>query len=350
MQIIADALSHITFGQPVSCGKLTMFPLLNGGKEIADYLTLDDAIKQGQAIITEVSEFGSVPQLSFTNNGALPVLLVDGEELIGAKQNRILNLTILAPAHQKLNIPVSCVEQGRWSYKSAAFASAPRAQFASSRAKKVASVSRSRERGRADSDQSEVWEDIDRMAADLKVASPTSAMSDIYESYSANLDESVQKLSPVKGQIGAAFAIGGEILGFDLFDRASTLAKLLPKLVSSYAIQALSRRTDKGVEAPGEDAVRELLDAVSNSQERSFTATGEGEDVLQDSRVVQHKDVLERKVAINGLEKITIGDAFKEALSSANAPGGIVLPGDCAKEVEYQLDIANTSLRGVLVQ
>src|SRR5262249_11321732 len=165
------------------------------------------------------------------------------------------------------------------SYKSEAFGSAPRAQFASSRAKKLASVSRSRERGRADSDQSEVWEDIDRMSADLKVASATSSMSDLYESYSTDLDECVQKLSPVKGQIGAAFAINGEIIGFDLFDRASTLAKLLPKLVSSYAIQALSRRAAEGDKAPRAEAVLELLDAVSNSQGRSFTATGEGEDV-----------------------------------------------------------------------
>ena len=53
-------------------------------------------------------------------------------------------------------------------------------------------------------------------------------------------------------------------------------------------------------------------------------------------------------MAITRLGKITIGDAFKEALSSANAPGGIVLPGDCTKEGEYQLDIAGTSLRDVL--
>jgi hypothetical protein len=205
---------------------------------------------------------------------------VDGEELIRAKQNRILNLTILALAHQKLNIPVSCVERGRWSYKSAAFASASRAQFAAARANKLASVSFSlRQSGRAHSDQNEVWEDIDRMAADLKVDSATSAMSDIYQSYSDNLDECVQKFPAVKGQVGAAFAINGEIIGFDLFDRASTLTKLLPKLVSSYAIQALSRGTAEVVEAPREEGVRELLDAVSNSQGRSFTATGEGEDV-----------------------------------------------------------------------
>jgi hypothetical protein len=124
------------------------------------------------------------------------------------------------------------------------------------------------------------------MAADLKVASATSAMSDIYQPYSTNLDEYVQKLSPVNSQIGVAFAISGEIVGFDLFDRASTLTKLLPKLVSSYAIQGLSRRTGEVVETPREEAVRELLDAVSNSQGHSFTATGEGEDVrIEEDRV-----------------------------------------------------------------
>ena len=68
-------------------------------------------------------------------------------------------------------------------------------------------------------------------------------------------------------------------MSLDLFDRASTLTKLLPKLVSSYAIQGLSRRTGEDDKAPREEAVRELLDAVSNSQGRSFTVTGEGEDV-----------------------------------------------------------------------
>jgi hypothetical protein len=39
-----------------------------------------------------------VPQLLFINDAMRPVLLLDGEELVGAKQNRVLNLTVLAPA------------------------------------------------------------------------------------------------------------------------------------------------------------------------------------------------------------------------------------------------------------
>ncbi len=55
-----------------------------------------------------------MPELRFVNHCERPVLLLDGEELVGAKQNRILNLTVLVPAHQTIVIPVSCVEAGRW--------------------------------------------------------------------------------------------------------------------------------------------------------------------------------------------------------------------------------------------
>jgi hypothetical protein len=51
------------------------------------------------------------------------VLILDGEELVGAKQNRIVNTTILVAAGAEIVIPVSCVEQGRWTYKSDAFSS-----------------------------------------------------------------------------------------------------------------------------------------------------------------------------------------------------------------------------------
>src|SRR5215510_968643 len=118
MQIIADTLSRITIGAPVSLGNLTVFPLLNGAGDAADYLTLDEALEKGLATVTEVSESGSVPEVAFVNKGDSSVLLVDGEELIGAKQNRILNLLICVPAHREVKIPVSCVERGRWSYRS----------------------------------------------------------------------------------------------------------------------------------------------------------------------------------------------------------------------------------------
>lgn len=281
MQIIADTLSQIEIGLPITSGRLTMFPLVNAKEGEPDYVTLDEALAKGLATVTEISESGSVPELKFVNEGELPVLLMDGEELIGAKQNRILNLTILAAARTELKIPVSCVERGRWSYRSQAFATAPRAQYAGARAKKMSSVSFSlRESGRRVSDQQQVWQDIDGVLCDLAVQSPTSAMSDIYNSYSDDLDESVRAFSAVDDQAGATFAIDGEIIGLDLFDHASTFRKLLPKLVRSYALEALAGRgaTAKS-EAVREDSVHGFLSSVSEAKAERFAAIGEGEDV-----------------------------------------------------------------------
>src|SRR5438105_6220871 len=98
-----------------------MFPLLDDAAVQPAYVTLDQALEQRTVTIDEVSEAGSVPELKVVNRGVLPVLLVDGEELVGAKQNRVLNLTILVAPGTTTVIPVSCVEAGRWSRRSASF-------------------------------------------------------------------------------------------------------------------------------------------------------------------------------------------------------------------------------------
>lgn len=129
--------------------------------------------------MTEVSQAGHVPELAFENTSAQRVLRVDGDELVGARQNRIVNISILVGAGKKLVIPVSCVEQGRWSYRSAKFASAKRSLFASVKAKKMASVSRSmRDSGVRRSNQQEVWSEIGERISSMKLRSDTAAMAD----------------------------------------------------------------------------------------------------------------------------------------------------------------------------
>ena len=64
--------------------------------------------------VSEVSQHGSVSDLCVVNDSDRTVLLLDGEDLRGAKQNRVLNLTILVPAGKTVIVLVSCVEQGRF--------------------------------------------------------------------------------------------------------------------------------------------------------------------------------------------------------------------------------------------
>ena len=99
MSILSQTLSEIEILPARTLGGLTVFALVAPLRATGErsYRTLDEAIAAGAARVTEISHAGSVPELCFVNEGDLPVLLLDGEELSGAKQNRILNLTILCP-------------------------------------------------------------------------------------------------------------------------------------------------------------------------------------------------------------------------------------------------------------
>ena len=102
------------------------------------YITLVEALSFDGFKITEVSEGGSVPNLRVINETPHHVLLFDGEELKGAKQNRILNTTILIAAGSALDVPVSCTEQGRWSYDSPEFSTSGSLAYAELRKRKSA--------------------------------------------------------------------------------------------------------------------------------------------------------------------------------------------------------------------
>jgi hypothetical protein len=105
---------------------LTVFPLLAPNGIVPDYLTLEQALDQDLIRITELDTEGSVPELKLKNLGKKKVLIIEGEELIGAKQNRIVNSSFLIAGKIEVVIPVSCVEQGRWNYKSESFKSGKR--------------------------------------------------------------------------------------------------------------------------------------------------------------------------------------------------------------------------------
>ena len=177
MTTIGPELEIFSLGTPQHFRHLTLFPLLHPSPRVPFYLTLDEALAQGTVQVTEVSKGGHVPELLLINRGDRPVLLIDGEELVGAKQNRVLNLTILAHAQSEVVIPVSCVEQGRWYDLSEVFCASPRVHFAAGRAAKVASVSECLAEGHgAVSDQSGVWSDIASKAARFRVPESLGAL------------------------------------------------------------------------------------------------------------------------------------------------------------------------------
>src|SRR5213594_2067888 len=254
---ISSLLETLEVGEPLSHGALTVIPLLAPKEVEPDWLTLAEA---GAAVtITEVSADGEVTSLSLVNDADRPVLLLDGEELIGAKQNRILNTTVLVAAHATLRIPVSCVEQGRWSYRGGRFDPADASLFASARAKKAARVSASlRALGGHTSDQDEIWRDIAKTLRASKVESPTGAMRDFYRRHADDVAATSRALLPRPGQTGAAVSVAGRWLGLDLLAAPGFFARAWPTLCSGYAAEGLGREAQ-----PGSSDVRALLARIA---------------------------------------------------------------------------------------
>lgn len=285
MTAINKALQAVSLGEVQTFANLQITPLLAQATGVADYLTLSEAQTLGLAVVTEVSEAGSVPTLLLENTADKAVFLLDGEELVGAKQNRILNLTLLVPAKTTLEIPVSCVEQGRWNHRTREFASAERTFFSKGRARKAARVSESlRDWGDRHSDQGEVWEDISRKMASMDVDSSTRAIADAYEHFSGSVEEYVAAFNTSDTQVGACFSINGKIRGVELFDVSATCAKLMPKLIRSYALDAIEERR----EAAANDAqsITDFIQAVATAAVGSFKALGEGNDLRIHSKTI----------------------------------------------------------------
>lgn len=114
-------LGTLRLAMPRRSGSLAVVPVYGGERPTsAAYCTLVAALAAGEASITELAS-ASVPTLRVLNYGARPVLILDGEEVVGGWQNRVVNTTLLVPPKTAFDLPVSCIEHGRWHEMRATF-------------------------------------------------------------------------------------------------------------------------------------------------------------------------------------------------------------------------------------
>jgi hypothetical protein len=242
------------------------------------YATLDEALAAGTLEVTEVSEAGSVPTLQVRNKAGSMVFLMAGEHLLGARQNRVLNCSLLVDAGTDLPIPVSCVEAGRWRYRSRHFASGGTASHGHLRHVMSKSVTASyRESQTPHSDQMEVWGEVSRKLSKMGSASPSSDLHQAYADHETRLGDILDQLRVPEGCCGVAFVLGGRVAGVDLFDKPETLAKLWPKLVRAYAIDALEQTESPPALTPEE--VAQWIRSAAAARLEPFKSPGLGDDV-----------------------------------------------------------------------
>lgn len=262
--------SPIQLGEPVEHRGGVVVPIFPREQPRAEYLTLEEALPLGFSV-AEIDAAGSVPELGVVNPLESNVLLYDGEELLGAKQNRILNVTVLVAAQGETRIPVSCVEQGRWHARSAFFGAARHAAYPELRRRKAERLSASPlARGAA---QSEVWDALSEKAGRLDVHSPTGAQSDVFEAHERDLG-SLRKAFPLQpGQSGALLCLDGRVC-LDYLSRPTAFARLYPKLLEGYLLDAIESLDGKTSGDP-----EDFLAALAAAPRSRGPSAGLGEDV-----------------------------------------------------------------------
>jgi hypothetical protein len=285
VQILKDFIGNLYTGDAVTFEQLNIMPLFAKAASKLPYLELEEALKQGLAEIKEVSESGSVSNLEVGNKSDSDIIILDGEELIGAKQNRVVNTTIVVPASSKVMIPVSCVEQGRWRYTSREFSTSDSFLYPSLRQRKLRDVTGSLRTGRGyNSDQSGIWQDISSKSERLHVTSDTMSMSDMFESSVAcESDAGLQMEIPhQEKQVGFVAFIRGGFAGGDLFGSGELCRSKLHKLLRSYYLDSL----DQGVTFPF-ITVQQILEQVRGAEHEQFSTVGKGLDLRFETREVQ---------------------------------------------------------------
>ena len=223
-------------GQPQQAGGITMTPLFPLQDPVCDYVSLDEALAGGLQI-SEVDEDGDVGELAVRNPLDRGVLLYDGEELVGAKQNRILNVSVLLGAGSTARIPVSCVERGRWSWRDRSFRSAGHVAGPELRRHKAASLrTDALARGAA---QRTVWAAVDDQLAAVGALSPTAANSDGFEARATDIRSLSERFALEPGQCGMVASIAGRGWCLDAVSRPAVFERVYPKLLAGYVYDAL---------------------------------------------------------------------------------------------------------------
>ncbi|MCX5867454.1 MAG: hypothetical protein NT009_08270 [Proteobacteria bacterium] len=276
--VMAGCLSQMELGKPQGFESLTIIPLFSPNGHSPKYLTLKEALEKNLLTIQEVSEGGSVPQLKATNLADLPVLILAGEELAGAKQNRVLNTTILLRVKSETIIPVSCTEQGRWSYVSNQFRDSgvvmsPRLRSAAHCAV-ACSLANSQEYR---TDQGEIWSGIREFSERAGVNSTTGAMRDVYESKTNDLAKYLEAFPPLPRQKGLIAIFNGEVAGLDYISLESAYATLHQKLAKSYAMDAILLEKKKKTK-PSVAGARAFLQGLKQSKVKKYKSIGHGWD------------------------------------------------------------------------
>jgi len=254
---------------PISHGNLTIFPVAaSTTHDTSEFITLDEGIRSGEVVVTEAGQLGGLirgphrriptstgPQVNslvLVNNSKHPLILLAGEIVTGGKQDRVVGKDRVIPAESDpVDLGVFCVEPGRWTEESDHFSSM-KSQMAQPSVRSKAMVAK---------DQRQVWDSVgmaNGAVAGAIIGAPMPRQSSYAKTFddekvrqaiaeqAAPLEQSYSSsMKQLRDQhaVGVVVAVGGRLIWADLFASTALLNKYWPKLVRSYAAEALTTHT-----------------------------------------------------------------------------------------------------------
>ena len=275
-QVILDQLASQRVGVGTTHAGMTVFPVFasSAAAPALRYRTLEQAIAEGAVEVVEQAS-ATVPELTLRNKDAVMIFVLDGEEVIGGRQNRIVNASFLIAENSTVTLPVTCVEHGRWHDVAPRFSSGESMPHAMRLAKHQQVSANLRATSRPIADQGATWDAIAEKQATTGTRSATGALHDIYRSQQEKLTAWEHAFPYVAGAVGFVIGLGGQIIGADLFDQPETAEALWPKLRRSYALDALEAAAENTI--PQEQA-ENLLVRTHGARFEVYPSLALGED------------------------------------------------------------------------
>jgi len=276
-------------GPPVTHQNLTIFPVLSEAAMSTDeFITLDEGLKSGKITISEMGsdgrsravhggrqggDDGQVNRLMVSNHSGKTLVLIGGEIVVGGKQDRIVGHDcIVSASNAPVPIDVFCVEHGRWqvgrsgtSSNEVTVAGKP-PLFETSTGIAAPTI---REKAQAKKDQGAVWSEVAKAETVNVVASSTGTLNGVLEDKRVNqkldrFDRQLKQKLIAKNVVGAVCAINGEVISADVFANAGMFQAYWPKLLKSYALQAVSSDKNDQRQADSEAAAAFLNRAATD--------------------------------------------------------------------------------------
>jgi hypothetical protein len=300
--------SSYTLLSPIRSGNLSVFPVVaSKSYDTAEFLTLDEGLRSGDVVVTEAGQArglirrrpggpdvnrpvrdAEVNRLALVNNSKRPLLLLAGEIVSGGKQDRVIGKDrIVPPESDPVDLSVFCVEPGRWVAMNGKNEFSPAAGGGTGGGMFAAPAVRSK--AMAAKDQQQVWDEVrtsQRVMSETVAVAGAAPQVNAQTSYAGVLsnpevDKKVKEVAaPVehnyesvirqlrdKNAVGVVVAVNGDIIWADVFASTQLLQKYWPKLIRSYATEAVVTRA-KG----GEVSIKNAQRFIDNLEARHETA------------------------------------------------------------------------------